>query len=252
MLFTPDTLLHYAQVHLITTADRRFAGRHSDGETPTVVFETGLGAESVEWAPVAERLAPNATLYYDRLNRGDSDRVDGPRTSRDMAADLRAVLRAADVAAPFLVVGHSFGAHVALAFAQGAADVVGVVLVEPTHPRQFQTFGPQLPEGDMRWFWTTGWRQTDTTPEHIDFPASFAVTQSVTLGAVPLVVLVGDSTMVSTGPDPQRLWLDMNREWLEISERPALQVISDSGHFIQRDRPDSVVAAIKLLLGQPV
>lgn len=238
-----------AQVQLITAGGRRFAASQTTGATPTVVFETGLGAESSEWAPVAQGLAPpNATFFYDRLNRGDSSRADGPRTSRDMAADLRAVLAAANAAPPYVVVGHSFGAHVALAFADRAADVVGVVLVEPTHPRQFDTFGPLMPDGDMRRFWTLGWRETDTTAEHIDFPTSFAATDNVTLGAVPVVVLVADSTMAQAGPEAQRLWLDMAHEWLEISERATLQVIRDSGHFIQRDRPDSVVTAVKALL----
>lgn len=229
---------------------RRFTTWHKPGATPTVVFETGLGAEASEWAPVADALSrPNAVFYYDRLNRGTSDRVDGPRTSRQMAADLRGVLTAAGVAAPYVLVGHSFGAHVVLAFSDGATDVAGVVLVDPTHPRQFDTFGPFLPEGEMSQFWTEGWRQTNTTPEHIDFPASFAATDQVALGAVPLTVLSAGAAMGPGGPDAQRLWLDLACEWLRISPHAQLDVVEDSGHFIQRERPERVVRAVQDLLG---
>jgi len=236
-------------MQLITTQRGRFAVGHTRGAAPTVVFETGLGAESSEWAPVAHSLAPrNATFVYDRLNRGKSGRVDGPRTSLDMATDLRTLLAEADAVPPYVVVGHSFGAHVALAVADGAADVAGIVLVEPTHPRQFDSFGPLMPEGEMRQFWTVGWRRTDSTAEHIDLPASFAATGNVTLGTVPVVVLIAGSAMAQVGPEPQRLWIDMAQEWLGLSEQVALQVISDSGHFIQRDRPDSVVTTVETLL----
>ena len=238
-----------AHVRLTTVGNQRFATWHTPGATPTVVFETGLGAESVEWTAVAQGLASrNATFFYDRLNRGGSDSVAGPRTSREMADDLRAVLTAAEVAPPYVLVGHSFGAHVVLAFADGATDVCGVVLVEPTHPRQFDTLGPFLPEGDMRDFWTAGWRATDSTAEHIDFPASFMETAGVSLGTVPMVVLAAGAVMPGAGPKPQRMWEAMARDWLSVSQRATLHVVADAGHFIQRERPDRVIEGIKTVL----
>lgn len=238
-------------MELVTVAGRRFATRYGRGPAPTVVFETGLGAESAEWAPLAAAVEPgNGTFFADRLNRGDSDRVDGVRTSRDMAADLRAVLDAADVPPPYVLVSHSFGAHVVLAFANEAADVAAVVLVEPTHPRQFDVFGPRMSEGEMREFWTEGWRRTDTTAEQIDLPASFAHTRQCTLGSVPLVVLCAESTMGPGRQDVQQLWIDMSRDWLEVSERADHEVVSGSGHFMQRDRPDAIVAAIEGMLAE--
>lgn len=234
----------------VSAGGRRFAVSRTLGGSPTIVFETGLGAESREWAQVAALLADaNATLVYDRLNRGDSDRVDGPRTSAQMAADLRMVLDAAGAAPPYILVGHSFGAHVVLAFADGAADVAGVVLVEPTHPLQFDTFGPNMPPGEMREFWTRGWLRTDTTAEHIDLPASFAITDRVRLGRVPLHVLVAEP-MAQFGVQAQQAWVDLASQWLAMASDATLQVAAGSGHFVQRERPDVIVEAIQSLLAR--
>lgn len=219
------------------------------GAAPTVVFETGIGAESREWDLVVRGLeGGHATFFYDRLNRGSSDRAEGPRTNGDMATDLVSVLASAGVAGPVVMVGHSFGAHVALAYAGMAADVVGVVLVDPTNPRQFDAIGPLLPDGAMKQFWTAGWRRSDSTPEHIDFPASFAITAQVDLADTPLVVLVAGGTMAPGGLDAQDLWLNLARDFLAFSRRSSLEVVADSGHFIQRDQPQAVAAAITRLL----
>ena len=238
-------------VDFVTARGHRFAISARSGAGPTVVFETGLGAEAEEWQPVVEALPPStSTLLYDRLNRGASDTVDGARTSGDMAEDLRAVLSAAEVPAPYIVVGHSFGAHVAMSFAASAArDVAGVLLVDPTHARQFDTFGPVMPPGPLREFWTDGWRRTDSTPEHIDFAASFAATDVLQLGAIPLRVLVAGATMAPPAPpEAQQAWEQLASEWLLKSDDAALERVDGSGHFIQRDRPDAVATALRDLL----
>ncbi|CAH2798995.1 MAG: hypothetical protein CPDRYMAC_4863 [uncultured Paraburkholderia sp.] len=76
----------------------------------TAILETGIGAESAEWSPVASALADHMrVLTYDRAGRGASDLVSGVCTVADMQNDLFALIDATGLTAPFIVVGHSFG-----------------------------------------------------------------------------------------------------------------------------------------------
>src|SRR5690242_7648461 len=72
---------------------------------PTVVLETGLGAESAEWATVQERLAPTIrACRYDRANRGWSEPARRPRVARQMVDDLHALVHAAGETGPYILV----------------------------------------------------------------------------------------------------------------------------------------------------
>src|SRR5436309_2794243 len=79
----------------------------------TVVFESGLGEGVETWNDVQPKIAEFArTIRYERAGLGKSDLLPASvsaRTTRDMAADLHALLRAAKVPGPFVLVGHSLG-----------------------------------------------------------------------------------------------------------------------------------------------
>jgi pimeloyl-ACP methyl ester carboxylesterase len=107
------------------------------GEGPvSVVFESGLAASSLNWRPVQEQVARFArACAYDRAGYGWSDRAAGPRTAHAAASDLDRLLRAAAVPPPYVLVAHSFGSYIVPVFAaQHAADVAGLVLVDPITP----------------------------------------------------------------------------------------------------------------------
>ena len=63
-----------------------------------------------------------------------SDPVPQPRTTQDKVADLHALLRAADIPGPYVLVAHSAGGLVARLYASTYPDeVVGMVLLDSTH-----------------------------------------------------------------------------------------------------------------------
>ena len=114
--------------------DTRRLHLHCLGDGPvTVVFEAGLAASSLNFRAMQEAIAPFArTCAYDRAGYGWSDRARGPRTARAAAADLDALLRAAHVPPPYLLVAHSFGTFVARVFAaEHAKDLAGIILLDP-------------------------------------------------------------------------------------------------------------------------
>ena len=177
---------------------RQFAYEVIGARSPTVVLETGIGAESSEWAPIASTTArSNAVFRYDRAGRGESELGQGNRDALIMVDELNALLAATQTKGPYLLVGHSFGGLLMRLFASAnRASVCGLVLVESIHRGQFEVMGPAFPDPSssdvpalvqVRTFWTGGWRDPNSTVEHIDFERSFVQDQAVTtLGNLPL------------------------------------------------------------------
>ena len=114
----------------------------------TVLFESGFGGDSLGWYKVRPSLAERyRTCAYDRAGAGFSDPAAAPRDGDAVARDLDQGLRAAHIAGPFILVGHSSGGLYARIFAAlRPRDVVGLVLVDPSVPYQDRRlaarFGP--------------------------------------------------------------------------------------------------------------
>src|SRR5438477_8370138 len=72
--------------------------------TPTVILETGLGAESNEWAAVQRSIgAITLVCRYDRAGRGASEPAPAsPRSAGAIVDELHALLRAARVPGPYI------------------------------------------------------------------------------------------------------------------------------------------------------
>ena len=142
------------------------AGRmhiHLSGEgTPTVVFESGMGASSLSWTLVQPRVAQFArAVSYDRAGHGWSDGTHEPRTARQIAQELHALLDTAGVPGPYVLVGHSFGGYVNMAFAHLYRDeVAGMVLVDSLHPAEWENPTPEqwrLIKVGLRYAWIAAW-----------------------------------------------------------------------------------------------
>lgn len=253
------------QARRIDIGGRSLALTCSGRGAVTVILETGLGAESAEWAEVQRAVAPVARVCrYDRANRGMSDPAPKPRSAADMADDLEALIRNAGLEAPFILVGHSFGGLLARLMARRlSGEVKGLVLVDSLHPDQFEIFGPSFPApapgdppmlGEIRVFWTGGWRSPASTVEGIDFPASLAQDKGTgSLGDLPVRVLAA-GTFINNPlvPAPYRAalqqgWDALQRGFLGLSTRATLIPAPGSGHFIQRDDPGLVARAIRAL-----
>ncbi|MEO5884996.1 MAG: alpha/beta fold hydrolase, partial [Candidatus Limnocylindrales bacterium] len=79
---------------------------------PTVVLESGLGGPYNAWSEILTALSPtHRVCAYDRAGLGASPPApEAARTTADAVADLHAMLTAATVSGPYLLVGHSSGA----------------------------------------------------------------------------------------------------------------------------------------------
>jgi pimeloyl-ACP methyl ester carboxylesterase len=107
--------------------------------SPTVVFDAGLGDSSSSWGLVQPTIAARTrACSYDRAGLGFSDPARRPSTARNIAEDLRAMLAAASIKPPYLLVGHSSSGMSIRVYADRYFDeVVGMVLVDPSHEDQW-------------------------------------------------------------------------------------------------------------------
>lgn len=100
---------------------------------PAVIFEAGLAASSLSWARVQPLVSAFASTFsYDRAGLGWSQPLRSRPTLDQMLDDLHGVVMWAGGGEPVVLVGHSFGALLLLAYAQRfPKHVAGLVMLEP-------------------------------------------------------------------------------------------------------------------------
>jgi pimeloyl-ACP methyl ester carboxylesterase len=113
------------------------------GGTPTVVLDAGLGGGVPDWSTVQPGVSKFARVCaYDRAGMAWSDSGVRPRTSRQVVAELHALLGNAGERPPYVLVGHSIaGIHVQLYASQYPDEVAGLVLVDSSHEDQLSRKG---------------------------------------------------------------------------------------------------------------
>jgi pimeloyl-ACP methyl ester carboxylesterase len=107
--------------------------------SPTVVMEAGLGEPSLMWALVQPQVSTTSRVcVYDRAGLGWSDASPKPRTAEIMVEELHTLLKNANIAGPYVLVGHSTGGMLVRFYAHSyPAEVAGMVLVDAQHEEQF-------------------------------------------------------------------------------------------------------------------
>ncbi len=126
----------FAQPHRLVDVGGRKLNLYCTGSgAPTVVFEAPSGTAAWAWWAVQPAVAAKTrACVYDRAGYGFSDPSPRAADAQNAVADLHALLQAASVPPPYVMVGNSFGGGSAELFAWKHPDeVAGLVLVEPMH-----------------------------------------------------------------------------------------------------------------------
>jgi pimeloyl-ACP methyl ester carboxylesterase len=207
---------------------------------PTVILEAGGGAYSAVWSAVQETLAPRLrSCAHDRAGFGWSTGAQ-QSMARDNA-DLRALLTAADIPGPYVLVGHSVGALLVRRYFQHYPEnVIGMILAGPTH-ESTRLFFP----ADGQW----KRMREQPFPTGVEFQEIYAARQlnPTPLGTRPLVVVVGvrPEPAVSTPDDVAREKAAELEEQPRISTNAKLVRDPSSGHDIHVDNPALVARVIE-------
>jgi pimeloyl-ACP methyl ester carboxylesterase len=205
-----------------------------------------------------------------------------------MAAELHSLLHAAGVAPPYVLVGHSMGGYIVRLYASAyRSEVAGMVLVDASHPDQENRFPPELKNLEGTWLreaefleYTTpigiprliglcdedpvqraaecNWHSArEGVAELKAFPESAAQTAATgSLGDLPLAVLSHDPEKPSAdlpadlAKPTNDAWEKMQEELAHLSTRGTQVIAKNSSHYIQIDRPDVVIDAVRNIVQQ--
>lgn len=257
-------------------------GRHlyleCDGSgSPTVVFDAGLRERGDYWN-VSDPASPKATpvlagvqqftrvCTYDRPGTvlgsapkdfSRSDPMPMPRNAAAAVTDLHALLSAAKVPGPYVLVGHSFGGLDILLYALNhPRSVAGIVFVDALPPRLRNQMTPSFRKA---YFELNAQPLPDIHYEELetmDFNASMDQVQRAlartTLPAIPIVVLTKDRPFdlagrrvpAGFGEKLDAAWRRAQRQLAASIAHVPLTVVKTS-HDVSIERPDVVIDAIR-------
>jgi pimeloyl-ACP methyl ester carboxylesterase len=227
-----------------------------EGHGPlTVVFEAGLGDTLDVWAGVQAQLADCArTVAYNRAGYLGSDPAPGPRDSATIVAELRSELRSRNIEPPYVLVGHSLGGLYMQYFARNfPGETAGLLLVDSTHWNQGLGLNIRASTLEAGRTTVTLFMPWIMRRELSDSAAAGAqVHTSPQAHGVPTIVLSSMRTGPLAQPDAQLRQLALQDDIAADFPGSDHQRVDDSSHYIQRDRPDVVVDAVRKLTGCPV
>lgn len=215
--------------------------------SPAVVLDAGLGGGVATWSEVLPAVAEKTTaVAFDRAGLGGSDPGPLPRTSSRMVEEMHAMLRAAEVPPPYVLVGHAFGgANVRLYAHRYPDEVAAIVLVDATHE--------DFPSREARLRSAGEWRRLETSLllsreavqlEYAVMAQSMdEVRSALELPRVPIYVLSAGGFEGS--PGVRALWLDFQADLAGRFPGAAQTIVPRSGHMMPFDAPEAVVAAIR-------
>jgi len=220
--------------------------------SPTVVFEAGGGEDSSVWAdlePEVRRRLAVRTFVYDRAGLGQSAATEPPYRIDDEADALRQELDRHGIAAPVVLVAHSYGGFVATLVVAADVRIAGVVLVdanlasfmdEAQLEKMLATYRPQYPALE------------EAAPELARvmiplmeaYPATVERLRGVDIPVdIPTIDIVAERTWVDS-PEEVEAFRRAHEEFVAGSPRRVSVFAEGSGHHVMHDRPDVLLDAI--------
>jgi len=231
--------------------------------SPTIILENAHGVNKSTWDLIIPHLAAKTQVCaYDRINAGASTRTSNQRTMAQAADEPNALLKAAKIAGPYILAGHSFGGFFVLTYAEhNPQQIAGVVLVDASYLDECKKVtlkAVPTPSADESAAVARLRGECKPTDEPwklegiVDIDPAVRAVKS--LGDIPLAVLVQGSISKLADMNPgvatdlvkqmSQLWQEVHKEYAELSTDSTFIIAENSGHFIHKDEPQLVIDAI--------
>jgi len=254
--------------------------------SPTVVLDAGLGGSSLDWSLVQSELGRTTRVCaYDRAGMGWSDPSPQPRTPRQIADELHALLTNAGIAAPYVLVGHSLaGKNVRLFTIAHPDQVAGMVLVDArseyvdanTSPAEIQAFQQNIAAqasqfrvarslGLVRLIGANLWggaampraMRTEgmllqTSQRAVDAQTAEGLERAADDALLQAAPALGDRPLIVLASDQNMTatpyWAEAQRRQAALSTNGRLIVPAGSVHYIHWEQPTLVIDAVRQVI----
>ncbi len=218
---------------------------------PAVVLQAGLQDDKSAWKSVIPGLSQqHLVIAFDRPGRADTPSTDASRDPCTIASEERRLLQDAGVPPPYILVGHSLGGLYQYVFAKMyPEDVAGLVLLDPTHPRHWETVQAEAPGAALL---IKGVRAIAfSSADRREFDQQTDCLQRINTRQPlrqPVRLLVSGKFKMEERGSYERMLQGLRQDWVSMTgARRGAELIADSGHYIQKDRPDTVISAVQQL-----
>jgi pimeloyl-ACP methyl ester carboxylesterase len=280
------TLLSFGQEKLVKVNGKNFHVYTKGLEkrkknAPVIIFENGMAMGLGNWDTVIDQIAEFAPVVaYDRAGVEKSETILQMPTISVTAQNLRSILTTLNIAPPYILVGHSMGGLYARGFAGlYPNDIAGLVFIDPADFTESKAEWNSIfrsidvPEKKVDEMLYTRLYQKPVIDSLHFGPSSeiavltelrrtdFAEVTNLPVPNVPIYFMIGGKFEVP----PENRSKDFNHEdfftkrtninierWREFiyssNKGGSLIYLSNSGHFVHRDNPKSVINTIKFLV----
>jgi len=255
--------------------------QYNKANKPVVVFENGMASSFGSWDIVVEEISKkNAVFRYNRPRIGESGNDSLPPTTAHIINNLRKMLLQKGLKPPYLLVSHSFGGAYIRSFASlYPEEIAGLVFVDPIDFTQKKGDGdlPYLEIGltqhqidsifgkpydnfiEKLYEEMPGFYVEEVKISRSLYNSEFKECDHNPLPDVPVhFIQAGGYTNSDQEPaiyDREKMWrIDNNlkmKRWLALInplKYGKYFYSSQSGHYIQQDEPNLVIASIQLAL----
>lgn len=241
-----------------------------------MVYESGYPNDATVWslAGVFEGVAGfTRACVYDRPgtmsdeHRSRSDATTQPRTAGDVVTDLHALLQAASETGPYVLVAHSIGGLFVRLYASTYPDeVAGMVLVDASSEDQVDRYtqitppklvdavvlSSQNPPADL----TAVYPQVERILIEESSEQVRTAVGRRPMRPMPLVVLTRGNPASAEAVLPPGIsadefddvWHQLQRQLAQLVPGVRQIIATNSGHYIQLDRPQLVIEATRAVV----
>jgi pimeloyl-ACP methyl ester carboxylesterase len=235
------------------------------GTAASIVLVSGFGSEMASWENLYKKLNPNATVFtYNRAGVGLSENISGTRDAKTIAMELKTVLEANNIKAPYVLVAHSMvGIYARLFHRLNPGKVKGIVLVDATHENQLDSLLSMIPQPDrdmaLAGMAAANEAELSNMPAGSlkeEFRANFAtnyqqIRQYPAITNIPMYVITSTKVSDDNPPFVVDIHKTLHEQWaVSAGTKGKFITTNNSGHYIQVDEPGLVAEGIRWILSK--